>query len=304
MTFQRVTCLTLCSLIFGFLMLSSCSSIIRSSSTDQLDFLKDTIYFDSDWSQTLATSSDAHYFRTFERKQSDIQLSNWYISNGQLLNTGKVFQMNPLKYHGLVKWYYPNGQLQRIASFESGINVGEEFFYKENGLPESHFLYKNDKKLTIQKWNEQGLPLLENGNGNVSKMDKNNNLLEHEEYNDFVCTERFAVRHPQKDTIYTIMDEEPFYKGGMRELYLHVENSVEYPKKARKAGIEGTVFVMFLIDENGNVVEPRITRGIHPECDAEALNAVVTALDWIPASHKGRRVKSRNVLPVIFRLSQ
>ncbi len=303
MTIRHTASLTSFLLAFIFMM-SSCVRVTKSSSNDPLAFLNDTTYFDSDWKQTLAGSNDAQYFRTFERKQSDIQLSNWYISNGQLLNTGLVFQMNPLKYQGLVKWYFDNGQVQRIASFDKGVNVGEEFFYKENGSPESHFLYKDGEKLTIQKWDEQGSPLLKNGTGKVSKMDRYNTLLEYEEFKDFVCIEHFVVRQPQEDTIYLIMDEEPFYRGGMKELYLQIGNSVEYPKSARRAGVEGLVYVMFIVDENGKVVEPKITRGIHPECDAEALQAVTTASDWIPASHKGKNVKSRLVLPVFFRLSQ
>lgn len=90
--------------------------------------------------------------------------------------------------------------------------------------------------------------------------------------------------------------------GGLITFYKHVQQVMTYPKSARRAGVQGKVFVQFLVLEDGSVSDISIAKGLDPECDREALNAVRTAPRFNPARDRGRPVKQRLVLPITFRL--
>jgi len=99
-----------------------------------------------------------------------------------------------------------------------------------------------------------------------------------------------------EDEIFVVVEQQP-QCGGVQAL----QQEVEYPDFARKAGIEGRVFVQFVVDENGNVVQPQVTRGVHKLLNEEALRAV-QQLDCEPGQQRGNAVKVRMSLPVTFRL--
>lgn len=90
----------------------------------------------------------------------------------------------------------------------------------------------------------------------------------------------------------------PVLLGGMSAVY----RNLRYPEIARNAGIEGRVVIQFVIDEQGNVVDPRVVRGIGGGCDEAALEAV-KQLQFSPGRQRGRPVKVRYSLPIMFRLS-
>jgi TonB family protein len=76
-----------------------------------------------------------------------------------------------------------------------------------------------------------------------------------------------------------------------------------YPKEARQRGVEGRVFVYFIIDENGEVAESGIDKGIGFGCDERALEGFrKTKTQWTPAIKNGQKVKTRISIPFTFRL--
>jgi len=100
----------------------------------------------------------------------------------------------------------------------------------------------------------------------------------------------------EEDEIFVVVEQQPEC-GGVEAL----QEEVEYPDFARKAGIEGRVFVQFVVNEEGNVVQPQVTRGVHKLLNEEALRAV-KQLDCKPGQQRGNAVKVRMSLPVTFRL--
>ena len=94
------------------------------------------------------------------------------------------------------------------------------------------------------------------------------------------------------------MEQNPVLIGGMEEL----QRRVEYPRLAREAGIEGRVFVQFVVDERGNVVDPVVTRSPSDLLSEAALKAVRESR-FQPGSQRGRPVKVRFALPVNFVLN-
>jgi TonB family protein len=98
--------------------------------------------------------------------------------------------------------------------------------------------------------------------------------------------------------IHYTADQNPELIGGLEA----IQRRVRYPETARRAGIEGRVYVQFVVDEEGNAVYPRVTRGIGGGADEEALR-VVSHAKFTPAFKNGRPVKIHYALPVFFELS-
>jgi TonB family protein len=105
------------------------------------------------------------------------------------------------------------------------------------------------------------------------------------------------VVEDEEPEIFLVVDQDPELIGGLEGL----QRSIRYPEIARKAGIEGRVFVQFVVDENGNVLDPVVTRGIGGGCDEAALEAVRNA-KFKPGKQRGLAVKVQYSLPLTFRL--
>jgi protein TonB len=97
--------------------------------------------------------------------------------------------------------------------------------------------------------------------------------------------------------IFVVVEHMPELVGGIGGL----QKRVTYPEIAKKAGVEGTVFLQFIVDEEGNVVDPIVMRGIGAGCDEEALKAIRTA-KFTPGKQRGKPVKVKFSLPVRFKL--
>ena len=97
--------------------------------------------------------------------------------------------------------------------------------------------------------------------------------------------------------IFVIVEQMPDLIGGLEGL----QKSITYPPIAKKAGVEGRVFVTFVVDEQGNVVDATVQRGIGAGCDEEALGAVRKA-KFRPGKQRGKNVKVKMSLPVTFKL--
>ena len=101
----------------------------------------------------------------------------------------------------------------------------------------------------------------------------------------------------EEQEIFMVVENQPELVGGMRAL----QQSVEYPEFAKKAGIEGRVIVQFVVDEQGNVKNPKVTRGVHKLLNEEAVKAVKEQ-SFKPGKQRGQAVKVQMSLPVPFRL--
>lgn len=103
----------------------------------------------------------------------------------------------------------------------------------------------------------------------------------------------------EEEEIFIIVEQMPEMIGGIASLQKHIV----YPEIAKIAGIEGRVIVKFIIDENGNVVNPQVIRGIGGGCDEEAVEAV-KKVKFTPGKQRGNPVKVSYTLPVVFKISK
>ncbi len=104
------------------------------------------------------------------------------------------------------------------------------------------------------------------------------------------------------DEVFMVVDEMPEYPGGIPELRKFLANAVKYPDEAIKKGIQGKVYVTFVVDKNGSISRAKIARGVNPSLDAEALRVVNTLPKWIPGKQKGQPVDVQCTVPINFAL--
>jgi periplasmic protein TonB len=96
--------------------------------------------------------------------------------------------------------------------------------------------------------------------------------------------------------------ELPTFVGGQSALIAHVKSKVNYPEIPFKLGIEGTVLVNFRISKGGEILNPYISKGVHPILDEEALRLVKAMPNWIPARQNGIPREVAFQLPIRFAL--
>ncbi|MDX1637736.1 MAG: energy transducer TonB [Balneolaceae bacterium] len=104
-------------------------------------------------------------------------------------------------------------------------------------------------------------------------------------------------REEEEENFFVVVEQMPRLKGGLARL----QECVEYPEVARRAGIEGRVIVQFVVNEQGRVENPKVIRGIGGGADEEALRCVKKA-EFVPGMQRGNPVPVQYSLPVVFRL--
>jgi protein TonB len=110
------------------------------------------------------------------------------------------------------------------------------------------------------------------------------------------------VEEEVAEEIFTIVEDQPAPKGGMAAFYEYVAKKLKYPAQARRMGIEGRVFVEFVVDKDGTITDVKAIKGIGAGCDEEAIRVIREAPAWNPGKQRGRPVKVRMILPITFKL--
>lgn len=101
----------------------------------------------------------------------------------------------------------------------------------------------------------------------------------------------------EEEDFFVAVENMPELKGGLGDL----QKKINYPDMARKAGIEGRVIIQFIVNEKGQVEDPRVIRGIGGGCDKEALRVVKQA-EFEPGRQRGKPVRVQYSLPITFKL--
>ena len=109
-----------------------------------------------------------------------------------------------------------------------------------------------------------------------------------------------GVFSQQKDDqgIYLTAEKMPAIKGGMAA----IGKKVQYPRVAKEMGIQGVVYVGFIVDAEGKVIEPRILKSLAKPLDEEALRVITKEVKFTPGYYQGKAVPVRMVLPIRFRI--
>jgi periplasmic protein TonB len=82
-----------------------------------------------------------------------------------------------------------------------------------------------------------------------------------------------------------------------------LQDNIKYPQMARESGIQGTVYVTFVVERNGSVTDVKILRGIGGGCDEEAVRVVQNMPKWEPGKQRGKPVRVQFNMPIKFTLA-
>jgi len=106
---------------------------------------------------------------------------------------------------------------------------------------------------------------------------------------------------PDGDQIIDFASDQPLPKGGYAAFYDYLRKNIKYPRRAQQLGIEGKVFVQFVVEKDGTLSQLKVVKGIGAGCDEEAMR-VLQNTSWIAGKQRARNVRVRMVLPVTFAL--
>ena len=116
---------------------------------------------------------------------------------------------------------------------------------------------------------------------------------------------RGAIEHvlgiPEDTTIYNVVEVMPSYPGDMTECYMFVARQMHYPKEAEEKGIEGRVLIRFVVEKDGRLTNFEVIETPDPLLSDEALRVLKQMPKWIPAKNKGKDVRCRYSMPILFR---
>jgi len=106
--------------------------------------------------------------------------------------------------------------------------------------------------------------------------------------------------------VYNKAEVDPSYDGGKKAMMKYLNDNIKFPKEAEEKGVEGTVFVDFIVTANGNVREVGVTEEPGEEADqsfrTEAIRVVTAMPKWIPGRQRGKAVQVKYSLPITFRM--
>lgn len=107
----------------------------------------------------------------------------------------------------------------------------------------------------------------------------------------------------KEDTqVFFIVEDMPEFPGGMAALQKFIAQAIKYPVIAQENGIQGKVFVNFVVNTDGSVTDAKIARGVDPSLDKEALRVVMTLPKWKPGRQGGKPVRVSYTVPINFQL--
>jgi TonB family protein len=252
-----------------------------------------------------------------------------YYPNGKvkLVTNSKTNDIN-LKYQGRYIGYFPNGRKKNTGSFMEGKPAGHEAGYYPNGkayytkdyLPDGNVYFDNCRDST-------GKVLTENGNGewiqynddftkviaegtieNGKKegewhgsVDNNVDFKSLFHQGDILNSDTFD--RPGADSAFTKVDVDPEFPGGGEAFGKFLGHTIRYPRDAIIQGIQGKIFISFIIETDGTLTNLKVFKGVDKIIDDEALRVMKLSPPWNPGLVNSKRVRVAYKVPISFALS-
>ena len=104
------------------------------------------------------------------------------------------------------------------------------------------------------------------------------------------------------DDAFDVVEQMPEYPGGPKALMEFLNNNVQYPAEAEKAGIQGRVIATFVVEKDGSISNAKVVKSVDPLLDAEALRVIGAMPNWKPGMQNGKVVRVKYTVPLSFHL--
>ncbi len=154
-------------------------------------------------------------------------------------------------------------------------------------------------KVTKEEVVEEEIPTIEE----IKKVEVSTETVEGPETVVFEEPVKAAVDNGDDNQIYTVVEQQPEFPGGLEAMMKFIQKNMKYPAQARRMGTEGKVFIGFVVNSDGKIVDVNTIKGISADCDKEATRVIGLMPPWKPGKQNGRAVRVRYVLPVNFKLA-
>ena len=102
--------------------------------------------------------------------------------------------------------------------------------------------------------------------------------------------------------VYDEVEQMPEYPGGMPAMIEFLQTNIKYPEDAVKQKVEGRVMVQFVVETDGSISDVHVAKQVFPSLDAEAIRVVQAMPKWVPGREKGKVVRVKYNLPIVFRM--
>ena len=229
-----------------------------------------------------------------------------------------------LRQEGQFVYYYENGKKKTLVNYSKSKKIGKEYNWYENGNLKSEIEYLekpiNNMAFKInQYWNLQNEQKVVSGNGDYETVNKhheesgkikngfydgiwkgkniNPNYTFTESYENGklvsgVSIDSLNIKHP-----YNLIYQNPVPKKGINNFYNYISNAMYIPPAARNK-ISGKIYLSFIVDKEGNLIEPKIIKGIGYGIDESAIKLIKQAKKWNPGIIRGIPSRVRYSLPI------
>lgn len=281
-------------------------------------------YLDSTWAES--TENNYKYIRIVDEYYSDkkVYIFKEYYKSKVLEMIGPSLDRDVLKREGQFVYYYENGNKKSTVNYLNNKKNGKEFNWYENGTLKSEFEYFTNKdneadyKLN-NYWNDQKEQKVISGNGDLDYKDEyieeggkvkdgfrdgiwkgkdiklKATFTENQQNGKLVSgisIDSLNIEHP-----YTVLSKAPEPKKGINSFYCYVGKSMYIPIEARNKAY-GKIYMTFVVDKDGTLIEPKILKGVGYGLDEIAILAIKNAKDWNPGTKRGIPVRVLYSLPI------
>lgn len=107
----------------------------------------------------------------------------------------------------------------------------------------------------------------------------------------------------KEDEIFVFVEDQPEFPGGDGARIKYLQDNIHYPEMAKESGIQGTVYVTFVVEKDGRITQVKVLRGIGGGCDDEAVRIIKNMPKWKPGKQRGRAVRAQFNMPIRFVLA-
>lgn len=108
---------------------------------------------------------------------------------------------------------------------------------------------------------------------------------------------------PSNDDVFVVVDQDPSFPGGMKAYNKYLLKHIKYPQEAKDKGIEGNVYMTFIVETDGSLSDFKLLRNPGGGLGAEAIRVYLDGPNWIPGMQTNRPVRTRLTARVAFRIN-
>jgi protein TonB len=107
---------------------------------------------------------------------------------------------------------------------------------------------------------------------------------------------------PVEEAPFTIVEDMPEFPGGEAKLYEFLAKHTKYPPMAKDAGIQGIVYLSFVVEKDGSISSIEVLRGIGAGCDEESVRVLKKMPKWVPGKQRGKTVRVNYRMPFRYKM--